>query len=220
MKKELSIRQLALLLAGIIFTAPLLLKLPAFCRLFNLSNSGTIGDALGGLTSPFINAIGAILVYKAFKEQIKANDLIKEQQHFQHIENQIHRLEGDFMNIGEIRDKLTTAKYLTVSGKHYYKVMGGDTEYTNRNTDLLKVAYTLDTFTLTHSLIRKMGNSNRDFLSAKVRMLFLLMNATYFQSIYRDILRTRAADQDGIEKVFIDAMEETRKELEMEITYP
>ena len=42
-------------------------------------NTGVIGDTIGGITAPFINFFGAILVYLALKEQIKANDLIQKQ---------------------------------------------------------------------------------------------------------------------------------------------
>jgi hypothetical protein len=38
-------------------------------------DSGTIGDAIGGITAPFIGLFGALLVYYSFKEQVKANRL-------------------------------------------------------------------------------------------------------------------------------------------------
>jgi hypothetical protein len=37
------------------------------------SSTGVIGDTIGGITSPIIGLIGAILVYLSFQEQIKAN---------------------------------------------------------------------------------------------------------------------------------------------------
>jgi hypothetical protein len=39
-----------------------------------LSELGTLGDTIGGLTSPFINGIAGILVYLSFREQKRAND--------------------------------------------------------------------------------------------------------------------------------------------------
>ena len=54
----------------------------SFYNGFNYSNSGQIGDTIGGITAPFINLVAAILVYYSFKAQtdanvlqIKANDL-------------------------------------------------------------------------------------------------------------------------------------------------
>lgn len=43
------------------------------------SNTGEIGDTIGGITAPFINGFGAVLVYIAFKEQVKANKLVQDQ---------------------------------------------------------------------------------------------------------------------------------------------
>lgn len=45
----------------------------------NFSNTGAIGDTIGGITAPFINGLGAVLVYIAFKEQVKANQLVQDQ---------------------------------------------------------------------------------------------------------------------------------------------
>lgn len=38
---------------------------------------GEIGDTIGGITSPIIGIMGAILVYLALKEQVKANNFIQ-----------------------------------------------------------------------------------------------------------------------------------------------
>lgn len=42
----------------------------------NLPQPNEIGDMLGGVTAPFINLIAAMLVYRSFKAQIKANEII------------------------------------------------------------------------------------------------------------------------------------------------
>ena len=47
---------------------------------FNLKDAGTIGDALGGITAPFISGLAAILVYIAFIEQVEANKMFKRQE--------------------------------------------------------------------------------------------------------------------------------------------
>jgi hypothetical protein len=39
----------------------------------DVSNTGQIGDTIGGLTSPIIGLIGSILIYISFREQLKAN---------------------------------------------------------------------------------------------------------------------------------------------------
>lgn len=41
--------------------------------------TGEIGDTIGGITAPFLNFFGAILIYLALKAQIDANDKIQAQ---------------------------------------------------------------------------------------------------------------------------------------------
>ncbi|GHA63852.1 hypothetical protein GCM10009007_00170 [Formosimonas limnophila] len=45
----------------------------------DFTNLGQVGDTIGGTTAPFIGLLSAWLVYRAFKAQIKANELISEQ---------------------------------------------------------------------------------------------------------------------------------------------
>lgn len=42
---------------------------------FDWSKTGVIGDTFGGLTAPFVNLVGAILVYISFEAQRKANKI-------------------------------------------------------------------------------------------------------------------------------------------------
>ena len=41
----------------------------------DFSQTGPIGDTIGGITAPVINLFAALLVFLAFREQVKANDL-------------------------------------------------------------------------------------------------------------------------------------------------
>ncbi|SEO20431.1 hypothetical protein SAMN05444671_0697 [Flavobacterium sp. CF108] len=47
--------------------------------LIDFSETGNIGDTIGGITSPIVGFVGAILVYYALLEQIKANKIIQDQ---------------------------------------------------------------------------------------------------------------------------------------------
>lgn len=42
---------------------------------FDLTNTGPIGDTIGGLTAPVIGISGAVLVYISFQGQLNANQL-------------------------------------------------------------------------------------------------------------------------------------------------
>jgi hypothetical protein len=48
---------------------------PAIWSVWNFSQTGQIGDTIGGITAPIINIIGAILVYISFREQVRANKI-------------------------------------------------------------------------------------------------------------------------------------------------
>lgn len=70
-----------LMLGGLIifcFTAVLSLSKPAIHSFFDLSNSGPVGDTIGGITAPIINLVGAILVYASFRQQLEANRIQKD----------------------------------------------------------------------------------------------------------------------------------------------
>lgn len=69
------------LLAPFIFTLPL--------GFVDFTNTGPIGDTIGGITAPFINILGAILVFLALKAQIEANIAIQEQIDQQEIDKKI-----------------------------------------------------------------------------------------------------------------------------------
>ena len=60
----------------ITFIAPIVLTQNGF---IDFTKTGAIGDTIGGLTAPFLNLLGALLIYSTFKEQIKANSETKKE---------------------------------------------------------------------------------------------------------------------------------------------
>jgi hypothetical protein len=70
-----------ILYLGIIFTfiSPFVLTLGARFHIFDFSNTGQIGDTIGGITAPIVNILGAVLVFYALRAQIEANKLIQDQ---------------------------------------------------------------------------------------------------------------------------------------------
>ena len=178
---NINTKYLILILGLIIIISPPILIRPAFSSLFDFSKTGNIGDTIGGITAPFINAIGAILIYVAFKEQIKANDLIKEQQYFQHIQEQIHRLEDDFLDIPSIikgiNENLIYSKTL---GNNY----NANVQYKYEiNGELLnKAIYITVIFHQTSNLIDKM-QSNKKFMHNKLKTLYKIMYQDNFIEI-------------------------------------
>lgn len=54
---------------------PVIFTLPCFCEIFNFSKTetGNIGSTIGGITSPFVGLLSAILLYITLKEQRNYN---------------------------------------------------------------------------------------------------------------------------------------------------
>jgi hypothetical protein len=94
--------QIILLIVIIILVLPPLLSLPAFCKIFDFSNKGGIGDTISGITAPFINGLAAILVFIAFKAQIKANEIFKNQEKSRTIFNQISLIQEDKLEVEKL----------------------------------------------------------------------------------------------------------------------
>lgn len=69
-----------LLVGGlVILIMPFLLTGHFLHEKFNFSEKGQIGVTIGGITAPFLNLIGAFLVFYALRAQVKANELIQDQ---------------------------------------------------------------------------------------------------------------------------------------------
>ena len=57
-----------------IFLAPYIFTRETFLW-FDFEKTGQIGDTIGGITAPVINLFAALLIYIAFKEQVRANEI-------------------------------------------------------------------------------------------------------------------------------------------------
>lgn len=64
----------------------------------NFKDSGTIGDTIGGIATPIISLIGAILVYMSFSEQKRSNDILIYDRKFTALQSEFKELMDDFKN--------------------------------------------------------------------------------------------------------------------------
>lgn len=79
-RQDQRIRQSKILLViGLILVIFVPIIFTQFSFLIDFTDTGQIGDTIGGITSPITNIIGAILVYYAFLVQLDANKLIFQQ---------------------------------------------------------------------------------------------------------------------------------------------
>jgi len=95
-----------LLLVGglVILIMPFLLTGHFFHERFNFSETGQIGDTIGGITAPFLNLIGAFLVFYALQAQVKANELIQDQIDK---DNDAKECENEAQNLNQLYSYLT-----------------------------------------------------------------------------------------------------------------
>ena len=71
-----------ILFIGIIITviAPYIFTRPAFCDIFNFSETGNIGSTIGGITAPFLSFLGFIMILISFLEQYRANQKLRQKE--------------------------------------------------------------------------------------------------------------------------------------------
>lgn len=60
--------------------------------IIDFSDTGEIGDTIGGITAPISSIIGSILVYYALKAQIEANEIVQSQLQEQRIREQQQKI--------------------------------------------------------------------------------------------------------------------------------
>jgi hypothetical protein len=60
---------------SVLVISPFILTRPASFNFLDFTNTGEIGDTIGGITAPIVNLIAAILVYLSFQQQILANEI-------------------------------------------------------------------------------------------------------------------------------------------------
>lgn len=84
-----------LFLFGIILT----IISPRIWEVYDLTDTGQIGDTIGGITAPFINLLGALLVYISFKEQNNANKIQAEQNSFSLLHELYKELKTELKNL-------------------------------------------------------------------------------------------------------------------------
>ena len=103
--KSLGQAKWMLLVGGlVILIMPFVLTGHYFNERFNFSVTGQIGDTIGGITAPFLNLIGAFLVFYALQAQVKANELIQDQIDK---DNEAKECENEAQNLNQLYSYLT-----------------------------------------------------------------------------------------------------------------
>lgn len=94
---------IAILAISATIYAPILLTRPASSERFNFTDTGNIGNTIGGLTTPVVSLIAVFVVYMTFREQVKTNQHIA----FQELTKHIRQLEK--ANLTSIQNEFQNA---------------------------------------------------------------------------------------------------------------
>ncbi|MCP9749328.1 hypothetical protein [Lacihabitans sp. CS3-21] len=202
--------QLIVILLVIIVIIPPLLKNVVTGSWFDYTDSGEIGDTLGGITAPFINGLAALLVFITFKEQVKANKLIQQQQYFQHIHEQINRLEDDFLNISDITRKLDNEILTTIFDASRRIGSSEPFDLALNESSLNKIMYSTTVFNQALLMIARVDN-NQDFLQGRLKLLFKII----YKENYSELVRVfnKALIQNCDQKEYIGQIVTEMKKL-------
>jgi hypothetical protein len=104
---------MVILIIGVVIAMPFLCNdLFTTCyKHFNFEKNGQIGDIIGGTTAPILSIISSVLVYLAFKEQLKANNEFKKelerQKRVQYLNDSINTIRQDIMEFEYYQEKDT-----------------------------------------------------------------------------------------------------------------
>src|SRR5690554_259603 len=200
-----------LVILVIILIIPALLSLPAFTSWLDFSNSGEIGSFIGGVTAPFINGLAALLVFLAFKAQIKANEQLEATNAIQNEANQSLKDQEQARNITKQLSYLQdfNDEFLEVVSEMqkyelYYKV---DTQkdsyaYKESRIQLKKMMYFIAEIDLTISEIEKY-QGDKSFLYKKLFYLFEIKFAPVFKELQMKISIHEELSKDFDEELLI-----------------
>jgi hypothetical protein len=201
--KNLNIIQLIIIILIIIILTPFFISKIYISDYFDYTNTGQIGDTIGGITSPFINGLAALLVFITFKEQVKANKLIQEQIYFQHIQEQINRLEEDFLKISTISDDINSK--ISSSIYEESRIIGNEIPYniSVNERSLNKIMYSTTIFNqIIKSIDRVDTKENKIFFQEKLKLLFKIVYKKNYSEIV--ISFNKALEHNCKQKKYID----------------
>ncbi len=175
MKKILTTPFLIIIIALIIMFVPWILTWDTF--LPDFSETGQIGDTIGGLTAPFLNGIAAILVFIAFKEQVKANELLRGQFEYDKINTQIDRVSDKNIDLNNLLNQLR--------GNHQ-QIYTNQFDNNNYVHVLNEILYFSTDFEICLNLIDNY-TEDKKLLWKKLYFLFVIRHKDSFVSIHTEL---------------------------------
>jgi len=190
--EKITTRQLVFVLLGIILVIPFILTFPAICSRLNFNVTGQIGDTIGGLTAPFIASIGAILVFIAFREQVRANaEQARVNLEQARVNDQIRNLEKTKIVIDSINWLRSDSFQITRTSQTFIAEFNGDNMCYEQ---LNKGSYLMYEFKNTFNYADGNITAGKEELKSKIGVLYRVM----FQiDLEKMLVPCVAYDRDG-----------------------
>lgn len=212
LKKQLRTSRGWLIAAGVaILTLPILLtKTP--CCIFDFSDTGQVGDTMGGIMGPFIAILAVWFTFKAFWVQFEANEAQKDINEQQRKDIAKERLENKFYelihlhrdNVLELRHCKEEGREAVVSSCYHIAVI-----YTLIDKILSKKRAADTTFLERYLKVCEKYNSEVELFTVVAYNLF------FYGKKYADTLKDN--NEQTVYKVIIFEIEDfTRKKLKIE----
>ncbi len=172
-----------------------------FVQLREFKDTGEIGDTIGGITSPLVGLLGAILVYFALKEQIKANEMTRDQFSKQDRDNKINRFESRFYQLlalhKETVDEISLAGY---NGKKVEKRKAFESMYR-------EFRYSFFLTKETYDKLRRENSLSRDYSDIELTKLAYIFFYAGVSSNY-DHVTNAMTNNDEFEEALFDKVKE------------
>lgn len=189
--------QVLLVVLAIIVLSPPILSLTALCDFFIFSDKGQIGDTIGGITAPFINGLAAVLVFVAFKAQIEANKLLKDQDLTRTIFQQIQNIQDNSRTVHE------ALKYLDARAP---QVAVNDS--IQLTTQLNEIRFLINEVNLTVDMIDKYFG-DKLFFQRKIKYLYETKFRNEIQKLFKS-LDTSSRPNAKLNEINLIALNEIR----------
>ena len=187
---------------------------------YYLGDKGTLGDAVNGLSAPFISFFSAILIYITFREQNKANKLLQSQWQidtflkvFADMSDKLNRLyveapDGTYEEGGELIMRefkgADVADYIILYHESYLNSIP---------KELTEFIYIVDELTFLCELVNESPINRREFMKQKVSRFYF---SGFHAAIYR--LKKSLPKEKRQYKPFLNATERLHKQIEKFVT--
>jgi hypothetical protein len=142
---------------------------------FYLGDKGALGDAVNGLSAPFISFFSAVLIYITFREQVKANKLLQSQWQidtflkvFHDMTEKLKGLKGEFPSgIFDENNEMIFDEYRGLAVAEYINLVH-DTGTEDSPLELTEFVYIIDELTFLCDLVIESPDNRKEFMRQKV----------------------------------------------------